>query len=275
MFSQQLIKVSAAVAVAFAFGSANAQLADVGPTLGTATNYGVNGATTGSSGYAPGRRMTYNGGSPFYAFCIDPGTTTSLPSAYSTMSLDSFLSGASNSAYQQQMTRSGYGTWSGLSVSTATQTLVRNDLKELFSYAYNDAISSATKAAAFGMAVWEIILQDGGASGTTYAKNTGRLTSKGSTNGVYNTSTFAETNVDAVDTQTNAYLNALNTGNWTGLGLGTATNWAYTVYFDSTSPFSQTFISVTTPGVPEPGTAALAALALFGAARFTRRSKKA
>jgi hypothetical protein len=264
MISKQLIKISAAIAVALSFGGASAQLQDVGPTLGTTTNYGVNnGGATGT--YAPGRTMTYNGGSSFTAFCIDPGTGTILPSAYSTMSLDSFLDGSATSAYQQQITRSGYGTWSGLLTNSATQTLVRNDLKELFSYAYNDAISSATKAAAFGMAVWEIILQDGGAGGTTYAKTSGRLTSYGSTTA----------SVDAVDTQTDAYLNALNTGNWSGLGLGTATNWNYTVYFDAASPFSQTFIRVTTPGVPEPGTAALAALALFGAARFSRRSKKA
>lgn len=268
MISKQLIKVSAAVALALSFGGASAQLADVGPTIGTTTNYGVNNG--GASGtYAPGRRMTYNGGSTFNAFCIDPGTGTSLPSAYSTMSLDSFLSGLATSAYQQQITRSGYGTWTGLSSSAATQTLVRNDLKELFSYAYNDAISSATKAAAFGMAIWEIILQDGGAAGTTYAKTSGRLTSYGSTTA----------SVDSVDTQTDAYLNALNTGNWSGLGLATATNWNYTVYFDATSPFSQTFLSVSAPGgptgVPEPGTAALAALALFGAVRFSRRNPKA
>ena len=270
MISKQLIKISATLAVALAFGSANAQLTDVGPTLGTTTNYGVNnGGATGT--YAPGRNMTYNGGSEFRAFCIDPGTGTILPSAYSTMSLDSFLDGSAASAYQQQITRvnqngtSYANTWSGFSTSAATQTLVRNDLKELFSYAYNDAISSATKAAAFGMAVWEIILQDGGATGTSYAKTTGRLTSYGS----------STSSVDSVDTQTDAYLNALNTGNWSGLGLATATNWNYTVYFDSSSPFSQTFISVTTPGVPEPGTAALAALALLGAVRFSRRDTKA
>ena len=270
MISKQLIKISAAVALALSFSGASAQnLQDVGPTLGTTTNYGVNnGGATGT--YAPGRNMTYNGGSSFRAFCIDPGTGTALSSnMYSTMSLDSFLSGLATSAYQQQITRSGYGTWTGLSSSAATQTLVRNDLKELFSYAYNDAISSATKAAAFGMAVWEIILQDGGAAGTTYAKTSGRLTSYGSTTA----------SVDSVDTQTDAYLNALNTGNWSGLGLGTATNWNYTVYFDATSPFSQTFLSVSAPGgptgVPEPGTAALAALALFGAVRFSRRNPKA
>jgi hypothetical protein len=266
MISKQLIKVSAAVALALSFGGANAQLADAG-AYGTSTNYGVNNGAA-SSTYSPGRNMTYNGGSQFRAFCIDPGTGTILPSAYSTMSLDSFLDGSATSGYQQQLTRAGSSystTWPGLSVTTATQTIVRNDLKELFSYAYNDALTSATKTAAFGMAVWEIILQDG-TNGTTYARTSGRLTSYGST---------AANDNDVVEQQTNSYLSALNTGNWSGLGLATATNWNYTVYFDSTSPFSQTFLAVTTPGVPEPGTAALAALALFGAVRFSRGSKKA
>lgn len=184
MMTQHLIKISAAIAVAFALGSAGAQtLSATGNVLGTNTFYGTNNPTVGTSTYAPGREMTFNGGSPFWAFCIDPGTGTALPSTYSTMSLDSFLNGTATSAYQQQLGRTGYtGTWTGLTTTTATQTLVRNDLKELFSYAYNDALSSATKAAAFGMAVWEIILQDGGTGGTTYARTTGRLGSYGSTN---------------------------------------------------------------------------------------------
>jgi hypothetical protein len=264
MNSKQLIKISGAVALALSFGGASAQLADTG-SFGTNTNYGVNNGAA-SSTYSPGRNMTYNGGSNFRAFCIDPGTGTILPSAYSTLSLDSYLDGTTTSAYQQQITRSGYGTWSGLSIAGATQTLVRNDLKELFSYAYTDALGSATKTAAFGMAVWEIILQDGGAGGTTYARTSGRLTSYGSTSANDN---------DVVEQQTNTYLSALNTGGWAGIGLATATNWNYTVYFDGTSPFSQTFIGVTTAGVPEPGTAALAALALMGAVRFSRRSPKA
>ncbi len=275
MFSTHLIKISAAFAVAFAFGSAGAQtLAATGNVKGTNTFYGTNDPTVGTSTYIAGRELTFNGGSPFWAFCIDPGTGTALPNTYSTMSLDSFLNGTATSAYQQQLSRTGYATWTGLSTTTATQTLVRNDLKELFSYAYNDAMGSATKAAAFGMAVWEIILQDGGTGGTTYARTTGRLGSYGSINDTL-TAVGSENNVDGVDTQTNTYLNALNTGNWSGIGLATATNWNYTVYFDSTSPFSQTFIGVNTPGVPEPGTAALAALALLGAARFSRRNAKA
>jgi MYXO-CTERM domain-containing protein len=266
MISKQLIKISAALAVAVAFGSAGAQtLTATGNVFGSTAQYGVNnGAASGN--YAPGRQFTYNGGSNFWAYCIDPGTGTILPSAYSTMSLDSFADGSATSAYAQQISRSGYGTWTGLSTSSASQAVVKNDLKELFSYAYNDAMSSANKAAAFGMAIWEIILQDGGALGNTYARSTGRLTSYGLTTATDN---------DAVETQTNTYLNALNSGGWAGIGLGTATNWNYTVYYDSTSPFSQTFLGVTTPGVPEPGTAALAALALFGAARFSRRRKQA
>ena len=265
MISKQLIKISAALAVALAFGTAGAQtLNATGAVFGSTANYGVNGGAASGS-YAPGRQFTYNGGSNFWAYCIDPGTGTILPSVYSTMSLDSFADGSATSAYQQQITRGGYATWSGLSSGAAAQAVVKNDLKELYSYAYNDAMSSATKAAAFGMAIWEIILQDG-TNGTTYSKTSGRLTSYGST---------AAADGDAIELQTNTYLNALNTGGWAGIGLGTATNWNYTVYFDSSSPFSQTFLGVTTPGVPEPGTAALAALALLGAVRFSRRNPKA
>ena len=277
MISTHLIKISAVAAVAFACGSIGAQnLVATGSVLGTDTFYGTNNPTVGTASYVAGRQMTFNGGSAFWAFCIDPGTGVALTTnTYSTMSLDSFLSGSASSAYQQQMTRTGYtNVWTGLSTDSATQTLVRNDLKELYSYAYKDAETSATKAAAFGMALWEIILQDGGTGGTTYARTTGRLGSYGSTNDTL-TAAGSENNVDAVDNQVNTYLNALNTGNWSGIGLGTATNWNYTVYFDATSPFSQTFIGVTGPGVPEPGTAALAALALLGAARFSRRNAKA
>lgn len=272
MMFKPMVKISAALLATLAFGAVGAQtLSATGNVLGTTTNYSLNGGAMTS--YAPGREMTFGGGSPFWAFCIDPATNASLPSTYTTMSLATYLSGAANSAYQQQITRNNNSTGTasryagyGLASDAATQSRVSADLTELFSWAYTDAISSATKAAAFGMAVWEVILQDGGANGNAYVKTTGRLASYGATTTAY----------DAVDTQADAYLSALNNNTWTGLlgNTASAQTWNYTVYFDAGSPFSQTFIGVTTPAVPEPGTAALAALALVGAVGLSRRKGK-
>ncbi len=262
----QFMKVSAVLAAALAFGQVSAQtLTATGAVKGTNTYYGFNGSTSLGQ-YAPGREFTYNGSS-FWAFCIDPATGTTLPNPYSTLSLASYLDGAADSEYAQQMGRTGYSGFSGLSTSSSTQSRVQSDLIELYSWAYNDAMSSATKAAAFGMAIWEIILQDGSSTGTTYAKATGRMNSYGS----------SSTTTDSVDTQTNAYLSALNTGNWTGLlgAAATQTNWTYTVYFENISGgTSQTFLRVTPTGVPEPATLALAGLGFLGAVRFSRRHKK-
>ena len=264
----QLIKVSAAIAAALTFGQVSAQtLTATGAVKGTNTYYGFNGSSSLGQ-QRSGSEFTYNG-STFWAFCIDPATGTSLPNPYSTLSLASFLNGTSTSGYAQQMGRSGYSGFSGLSTSSTTQSRVQSDLMELYSWAYNDAMSSATKAAAFGMAIWEIILQDGSSTGTTYAKTTGRMNSYGS----------SSSSLDSVDSQTDAYLSALNTGNWTGLlgAAATQTNWTYTVYFENiASGASQTFLRVTTTptGVPEPATLALAGLGILGAVRFSRRNKK-
>ena len=71
-----------------------------------------------------------------------------------------------------------------------------------------------------------------------------------------------------LQTQINTYLTALNTGSWTGIGTGKATNYTFTNYTFTiyNSATSQTLVSVA--AVPKPSSLALAGLALFGLALF-------
>ena len=82
-----MFQVAAAAAVVFASGSASAQLADYG-TFGQATY------SSASAGYSPGRKMTWNGGSQFNAYCSDPYTGPALPGSSTPMDLTSYTSGA-------------------------------------------------------------------------------------------------------------------------------------------------------------------------------------
>ncbi len=272
-------------------GLAGAQgLADNGTwPLGGNTAYTSGGAAgsitpngTYSSGWVGARSFTYTpsvgSSSTFWAYCIDP-KTGGVPNGttnYSSTSLDSFLTGGSSSGYATQVTGTGY---SGMSTTAATQQNVLNKLTDLYSHAYLDAIGTAVpqgalgqstysaKAAAFGMVVWEIIMQDQ-VSGN-YSASTGRMRSNGSSN----------SNSDDIQTWTNAYLTALNTGNWgnvnNSVDLTTVTAFQYTIWSDTPAPGRQNFLQVTLPGtglsVPEPGTIALVGLALIGATRLSRR----
>lgn len=261
-------KVAAAMLLAFGASAELAQAVELGQvgTIGVSTYFNVNGSNTW---YAPGKTLN-DGSSNFTAYCIDPQTGVSFPNTYSVVSLDSFLNGTGTSGYAGQLGRSGYSGM-GLTTGSATQTAVKNNLIELFSYAYNDSQTSAVKAAAFGAAVWEIILQDGSSNTSTngFSKTAGRVKSYGSNNSA----------TDSVDTQTDSYLNALNGDTWGSLGLGTATNWTYTVYYDATYQYGQSFIRVTPGGsggsVPLPGTVALAGLGLAGVFRLRRRTNGA
>jgi hypothetical protein len=226
------------------------------------TNYTVNNAASYTN-YDTGAMRLSDGSSSFWAYCIDPLTSVTFPNAYTSQSLSSFLNGSTTSNYANQIARAGYAGL-GLSNSSTAQTKVLNNLTELFSYAYNDSISSAVKSAAFGMAVWEIIMQDWTpvAAGDGFSRTAGRVRSNGSTSAVDN---------DAREVQMSTYLNALSNNTWASIGLGTATNWVYTVYYDGTNPTNQSFIRVTPGTVSLPGTLALTGLALAALAVVRRR----
>lgn len=261
----RLLTALASVSISGAAFGVN--LSDVGPTSGATTYYQLYKGSTYQfqSSYAPDRKLS-DGSSTFMAYCIDPLTYFDSTQAYSTTTLDNFLNGTTSSGYASEIGRSGYSGYN-LSNSSTTQSKVLADLKELYSWAYTDSQTSSAKAAAFGMAVWEIIMQDSGAGGTSYSASAGQMRSLGSSTGVTN---------DSVDVATGSYLTALNSNNWTTLlGASAAqTNWTYTVYYDPTSPFTQNFIKVTapsTPSAPEPGSLALVGLALTGAYQARRR----
>ena len=240
----------------------------VGASTTVSTNSGAN-----SFGYSSWRlnlkdTPTTGAASTFWAYCIDPLTTSQLTTSYAAVSLGTYLNGTTSSYYAQQIGRSGYS-GAGLSNSSTAQGIVLGNIQELFSHAYNDSLANATNAAAFGIALWEIIMQDGGSTnpGNTFSVSTGRV---------------RDTTGDAAALRAQQYLTALadaptEATAWTNIGLGASAAWNYTVFYDCTSPFSQTFITVTSgtnSTVPVPGTLALVGLGLLGAAR-TRRARKA
>lgn len=281
MSTARLLLGSALLSMA---GMASANNLDETSTIGSSTSYQyyTSGGTASSSGtYAPGHQVSdLTAGTSFLAYCIDPLTSAATTSSgnYSITTLANFLNGSaaaspySAATYANQVARTTSYATLGVTATASQQAQVLADIQDLYSWAYTGYVTNGTAAqrAAFGFALWEIILQNGGSAGTTYGAGTGTLR-------VYGSSTTSST--DAVDTALSNLLGALNstaTTAWTSLGLTQTTNWVYTVYYDTTTPYTQTYLTVsagTTPRVPEPGSLALAAVAL--AAVGVARSKKA
>lgn len=248
-----------------AAGAQTITLTNPGPDKGR-TNY-VNNFNGGSTYYQSwtGADQVSDGTSTFWAYCIDPKTGTKWGQAntYASASLNSFLNTPLNNTnpastgYQQQMSGAGYG---GLSYSIQNTALVETSLMSLFSHAYNDSLTDATKAAAFGFAIWEIMGQ------ASYSRTAGALRSRGST---------SSSDGDGLEVQIDAYLSALNANSWAnvnGADLSAASSYVYTVYYDPTTHTAQNFIKVTpAPAVPEPATLALVGAALLGMTSVSRR----
>jgi hypothetical protein len=253
-------------------GMAQAQIALTNPggSSGGSTflnNFAGGATSTSSTTWTGWLGLSANGGSTFTAYCIDPKTTVGFPSGsiYTSGSLSSFFADAAG--YQGQMTSGGYtaAMASGGYGYQSNKAVVQSRIENLYKYAYADSLSSANKAAAFGYALWDIM----GSSTSVGLSRTGSgLASAGSTS--------ASADGDTIESRIDALFSALNTGTaaaWAGIGLGTATNYVYTVYYDPAPHASQNFMTVTT--VSEPATLALVGLALAGGAFVSRRKRQA
>jgi hypothetical protein len=216
------------------------------------------GGTSYGGQWLGAEQFTYGGGSPFWAYCIDPKTIAGLPStAYTMADLAVFMSDPNG--YAGQMTSPGYTGLSGYGNQSNTA-VVASRLRALYSYAFQDSFSNAQKAAAFGYAAWEIM---GSPTASNLARTTGGgllAVSDGSADG------------NAIATRVDQLLTAVNTNTaagWSAIGLNTAFSYVYTVYYDPAPHSTQNFL---TARVSAPGTLALAGLGLLGAAFLRRRS---
>ena len=261
-------KVGQLTVLALLAAVGGAQAASTGLTAnGTSQFSSVNtefgGATaTAANTTAGGFQVVDSSKTAFWVYCLDPLTVYQSTATYNTSTLSDFMTlGGSSSSYNQLFTKTAYvnvgptKVAAGSAYSAQNTTTVLNNLVNLYSHAYNDSLSSATKSAAFQYAIWEV---EGDSS---YSSTAGGL--KTATTGAFKT-------------QVDAYLTALTTNNWAsvgGLNLSAVSNYTYTAYASNPLGGSQSFLRVTPSStVPEPGSIALVSLALFGVA-YTRRSK--
>jgi hypothetical protein len=259
----QLLRTSM-VAIAIGVASVAAQAGTLTQTGATKydTNLRLNNFSGGTS-YANTTlgavQLTYDGGSAFWAYCIDPKTSASFPSSdYTASTLAAFMNAADG--YQGQMQSSGYTGLSNYGYQSNTAT-VASRLQTLYSYAFADSLTSNQKAAAFGYVVWEIM-------GSSTASALSR-TSGGGLLAVSDNSADG----NSIRARADQLINALNgTVTWASIGLTTAASYVYTVYYDPAPHARQNFLTAHATSVPLPGTLALAGLGLAGAMVLRRRA---
>lgn len=228
---------------------------------------------------------TANGNSVFSVYCLDPlnsiGTTAK---SYFAPVTTSDFSGFTASSYKALYNTANYTTVAGntptygLKNTTDTSALsgnvlasVNTNLTNLFKYAYADSlnngsftvgattynITAAQKSEALQYAIWEI---EGDKAGQ-YSRSVGGLKYLGGA-------------TDVVGLQIDRLLGALNgTSAWTSLGLGASTNYNFTFYTSNAIGTSQSLVRVSK--VPEPGSLALAGLAIAGVVVTRRKGRKA
>jgi hypothetical protein len=199
-------------------------------------------------------------GDQFWVYCLDPLTSLVSGASYTTTSLSNFVTTGYVDLFKtgkyQQSGIPGTGT-NKYDDAKTTPTVVLDKLTELYSHAYYDSLTSQDKSAAFQYAIWEIEGQS-----ATYSSTGGGLKITGS-----DTSFIAQVNV---------YLNALNAGTWATIGLGTVTNFVYTVYQASTLAGSQTVmrVALASNNVPEPSTMLLLGIGVLALGASRRAVKK-
>ncbi len=220
----------------------------------------------------------------FWVYCIDPLTPyTNYLNPWSSTSYTRL----GFTEYFSDTTAGTYGQSAGLNYSSLFSTAtyaywatgtppyskqdsnkVMSNLIELYSHAYQDSITGATwsetalKSAAFQYAVWEIL------GDATYSRISGGLHS------------YTQGTTNTFQNQVDLYLDALNNDSWASIGLGTSTNYTYTVYASTLLGTSQNFLRVTagtadTIGTtPEPFSLSLLLMGFIAWSSAKRLAKK-